>query len=76
MNKKKDIIYDSEIFIHIGMHKTGSSFLQNEIFPKLDINYFRPKDEYIIKPGKNLISNESFMGNPFIDSDFDRRLMW
>jgi len=50
----------NRIIIHVGLAKTGTTFLQTEIFPKLDINYSR----YIIlthidiKPGINLISNE------------------
>lgn len=49
-----------EIIIHIGLHRTGTTFLQKEVFEKLPINYIF--DDAIhrieIKPGINLISNE------------------
>jgi len=47
--------------IHVGLAKTGTTFLQTEIFPKLHINYSRNilLTDIDIKPGINLLSNES-----------------
>ena len=40
------------IFIHVGLHKTGTTFLQREIFPKLQSDKIR------------IISNEALSGIP------------
>jgi len=34
----------SPVYIHIGYHKTGSTFLQKRVFPFLDANYFKLLD--------------------------------
>jgi len=66
---------ESEIYIHIGMHKTATTFLQKEIFPKLKgIKYYnlvnnkgnRHKLLAIEKAGKILISDEDLSGSPLI----------
>ena len=56
MNEKK-------IFIHVGLPKTGTTFLQKHFFPKLDLDYYG--NELIKKTvnGKTLFSDESFYGN-------------
>lgn len=60
----------TEIYLHIGLHKTGTSFLQKMIFPKIkDISFYYPKINEIkdIKPkNKTLISNESIAGQPYL----------
>jgi hypothetical protein len=53
------------VIIHLGMHKTGTSFLQKEVFPKLEgVNYlYKPYKiwDLILKENKiNLISGEAF----------------
>ena len=58
----------NDVIIHIGMHKTGTTFLQENVFKKLDgVNLMRCN--YInmfVKDGvKNLISNESFSICPY-----------
>ena len=77
--RKMDVVFDSddyEIFIHVGMHGTGTTFLQDKVFPKLvGINLIRPRTKFLhgtpdfvvypIKSGKNLISNELLSCNPF-----------
>lgn len=40
----------STLYLHIGLHKTGSTFLQREVFPNIDGLYF------LKKPNWNLIS--------------------
>ncbi|MFW6134893.1 MAG: sulfotransferase [Elusimicrobiota bacterium] len=59
---------DTDIFIHVGLHKTGTTFLQKEIFPKLEnCNYIdKAKLENItIEQGKiNLISREGLSVSP------------
>lgn len=60
------VVNNKEVYVHIGLHKTGTTFLQNEIFPKMNVNYiYKWKDEHRIKKDKNLISNENLSGNPF-----------
>jgi len=58
------------IYIHVGLHKTGTSFLQEEIFPKLLVNYIKPESGYDLlsfKPtsGINIISQENLSGTPY-----------
>ena len=31
---------NNEVIVHIGMHKTGTTFLQKEVFPKLPFRYY------------------------------------
>lgn len=58
---------NTEIFIHTGTPRTASTFLQLNFFPNLKgINYLPPHPFVVyfkIKPGKNLISNESLYGD-------------
>jgi hypothetical protein len=81
-----------EVYLHIGYPKTGSKFLQFEIFPRLAGIHYVPsplirtetsrilkQDEFSfdeeevrrgierrLREGKNLISNEGFIGDFFI----------
>ena len=48
-----------KVFIHVGFHKTGSTFLKNEVFPVI------VKDN----PGIRIISNESFSGVQYMLRD-------
>ena len=62
---KKDII------IHVGLHKTATTFLQKEVFPRLDIDYYlNPQIREFLgiktKGKKILISNEAFSGKPHL----------
>jgi len=51
---------NKRIIIHVGLAKTGTTFLQNEIFPKLPINYTRDiiLTKINVNNEINLISNE------------------
>jgi len=55
-----------EIYIHVGLHKTGTTFLQENVFPFCDINFFKKpaiiKTE--LKEGVNLISDEELSIGP------------
>ncbi len=57
----------TQIILHIGLHKTGTTFLQQEIFPKLKgVNYkfYYDMQDYKIKDGYiNLISCENLSGS-------------
>ena len=90
-----------EVYIHIGYPKTGTTFLQNEIFPKLnEVHYIRsdrirPETSKIMRQeefsfdyeqvknnlekhlvdGKNLISNEGFMGNLLVGKAINNKLI-
>lgn len=62
----------SDLFFHIGLHKTGTTYLQREYFPLLPINYMRGSDAYfklIREMGssqeKILISEENLSGELF-----------
>ena len=53
-----------EVIIHVGLPKTGTTFLQNNIFKNIEeINYiYGFKLFSILKDGKNLISDEGLYG--------------
>ena len=65
-----------ELYIHVGLHKTATTFLQNEIFPKLKgvkyYNLIKAKNRQEIlfasmeENGKILISDEDISGTPLI----------
>ena len=57
-----------EVFIHIGLPRTGTTFLQRVVFPKMDVNFTGNKHliNANIIDGKNLISNESLCGYFYI----------
>jgi hypothetical protein len=61
-------LYNDNVVIHVGLHRTATTFLQNEIFPKLQgVNYkvYHDQADYnIIKDKINLISCESLSGSP------------
>jgi hypothetical protein len=59
---------DEQIVIHVGLHKTGTTFLQKEVFPKLgDINYIEEVglDISLVSDKLNLISNENLDGGSY-----------
>jgi len=59
---------DTKVFIHVGMHKTGTTFLQEEVFPNISgINYQRKIDLTTkVEPGKiNLFSDENLDGGSY-----------
>jgi len=66
------IMNKQEIFIHIGLPKTGTTFLQEEIFPKLNNVNFILRDFSLAQysEGKNLISNERITGGITGDADY------
>ena len=58
----------TEIVIHIGLHKTGTTFLQQEVFPKIpNINYQTKVDLTTkVEEGKiNLFSDENLDGGSY-----------
>ncbi|NQU32076.1 MAG: hypothetical protein HQ521_02480 [Bacteroidetes bacterium] len=66
------------MIIHIGLHKTGTSFLQEKMFPKImGINYLhgtsRLRNIYVDKQKslELLISDEKISGLPFTSRDPD-----
>jgi hypothetical protein len=61
-----------EVFVHVGLQRAGSTFLQENVFPNMDLNFcgndlLKSK----IKDGKNLISNESLCGYYFALDDLN-----
>lgn len=60
----------SNIYIHIGLHKTGTTFLQKDFFPKIPhTHFYRNIHEFLnnqVNSGRVIISNESLEGNPFL----------
>lgn len=61
----------TQFFIHIGMHKTATTFLQREVFPRLSGVHFVPPTvplNHLLRraPGtKVLISDENLSGRPW-----------
>lgn len=68
-----------KIIIHVGLHKTGTTFLQHEIFPKIEnINIIQPSHIWTAKlhPSKiNLVSDEGLSGLPFSDNTTENRFL-
>jgi len=62
------------VLVHIGMHKTGTSFLQRQVFPQLEnVLYsrnFNLRDYYKQEGEAIVISDELLSGNPFIEDTF------
>ncbi len=60
-----------EVFIHVGLHKTGTTFLQKNIFNELDLRFVRHLNDVVKFPDakKVLISNEALSGEPFLVYD-------
>ncbi len=67
-----------KVFIHIGLHKTGTTFLQKQVFPYIEDIHYVEKEESIrfdmnLNEKKvNLISNEDLSGNPWLKNVHDR----
>jgi len=58
-----------KVFIHVGLHRTGTTFLQQHVFPKLNANFIHVDAKDINKKlpigtGINLLSSEYFSGAP------------
>lgn len=64
--------YKKDIIIHIGLHKTATTFLQKDIFPYVRgynfIYYFDFKKSYKYSK-KIIISDETLSGTPFFNKD-------
>jgi hypothetical protein len=60
-----------ETIIHVGLHKTGTTYLQETVFPRLGVKFIdRPRVSSIgtwklSETRTTLISNERFSGMPF-----------
>lgn len=63
----------SKVIIHIGLHKTATSFLQREIFPQIEDVIYATNNEFFV-PWQNQVKNsnkylflsyEGFSGNPW-----------
>ena len=66
-----------EIFIHIGLHRTGSTFLQEKIFSNIPLSAFVRGHDYICSfminadipsDGKIVISYEGLTGHNYLDN--------
>ncbi len=59
-----------QYFLHIGMHKTASTYLQKHIFPNFkDVDYYHGLSSlkgmlFTLSNNKIIISHESFQGSP------------
>lgn len=73
---------DIDVVLHVGLHKTATTFLQQEVFPKLDrcdsVNYVNLSggnnyDDILAVPIQerkiNIISREKLSGVPYIIED-------
>lgn len=71
---------ENDIYIHIGMHKTGTSYLQKHVFSQLNnkLTYIFGFDKLIYSfpqqfENKILISDEILSGIPFVTSTIKKR---
>lgn len=63
----------SNLIIHIGLHKTGTTFLQHNFFPKIENTFYAHNNEFFVpwkkqlldKPDNMLLSYEGFSGFPW-----------
>lgn len=65
----------SEVFVHVGLHKTGTTWIQEEIFRKLNVAYTRRTDLLAIpcsKGQKKIIAHEELSGHPYYGRYEDR----
>jgi hypothetical protein len=69
---------EREIFIHVGIPKTGTSWLQQNLFPKLNVHLIRKRKDFINIPnnGKILISTEALSGSYRFPVDFRNYLAY
>lgn len=72
---------DREVYVHIGLPKTATTFLQQNIFPNIDgINYIGQKEflweNLELEKGKNLISHEGLSGNAYVNTLQDRLILF
>lgn len=75
MEVKKDI--DSDIILHIGLHKTATTWLQNEIFSKMNVEYIHDFNlSTPLKKNKVIISHEKLSGNPVFLSSATTRYVY
>lgn len=66
----------SNLFLHLGIHKTGSTFLQKELFPKLKNICFWDRPNIKILDGEEKTSLYQFMiGSPVVWKDCGE-LLW
>ena len=73
----------SEVYIHLGLPRTGSTFLQRNVFPKLDLHYVSKPGtvsggKFIDvrgKEGKFLFSNENWSGWLYKETSNERYAM-
>ena len=59
----------TDIFIHVGLQKTGTTFIQEKVFKNIDVNYIRYVDRELYHSSFDdskplLISNEDLCGSP------------
>ncbi|MHA2039963.1 MAG: sulfotransferase [Promethearchaeota archaeon] len=56
---------ERQIFLHVGLPKTGTSWLQQILFPKLNVHLIRRRKDFITIPinGKIIISLEALSGS-------------
>lgn len=65
-----------DIILHIGLHKTGTTFLQRCFFPELELDFHRSVNAFDhqrstrLKYRKLLISDENLSGRPWIRPKF------
>ena len=63
-----------EIYLHIGLPRTGTTYLQQIIFPQFNLHYQSRlhHSTWNIENCKNLFSNENICGKPYEISKLDR----
>ncbi len=68
---------NSEIFIHIGYHKTGTTFLQKLVFPLLKANLVMIPDVTYIAQSKNYDPKHfiEMLNNQYVVDKYDKTIM-
>jgi len=58
-----------KVFIHVGLHRTGTTFLQQHVFPQFPAKFFHMdavniRYKTLLAEGINILSSEYFSGSP------------
>jgi hypothetical protein len=69
---------ERQIYIHVGLPKTGTSWLQQNLFPRINVHLIKKRKDFINIPnnGRILISNESLSGSYSQSVDFRNYLAY
>lgn len=65
------------IYFHVGLGKTGSTWLQQRVFPKLDgVRYIPPRDYRRVSKLISRLKGSKMLVSRELDRQFDREVKW